>query len=119
MEEPEQHRLFMREAIREASLSDVSETWPNPRVGAIIVEQGLVVSRGRFRKDGGPHAEREALANIAGNECNAVCDHGTLFNPWKDRGVHRCDCRGWNQKRCGRNAGSDSFTPRCGVGGTA
>jgi diaminohydroxyphosphoribosylaminopyrimidine deaminase/5-amino-6-(5-phosphoribosylamino)uracil reductase len=54
----------MREAIREASFSDVSETWPNPRVGAVIVEQGLVVSRGRFRKDGGPHAEREALANL-------------------------------------------------------
>jgi len=54
----------MREAIREASSSDVSETWPNPRVGAVIVEQGLVVSRGRFRKDGGPHAEREALANL-------------------------------------------------------
>ena len=64
MEESDQHRRFMREAIGEASLSDVSETWPNPRVGAIIVEQGLVVSRGRFRKDGGPHAEREALANL-------------------------------------------------------
>ena len=64
MEESDQHRRFMREAIREASSSDVSETWPNPRVGAVIVEQGLVVSRGRFRKDGGPHAEREALANL-------------------------------------------------------
>jgi diaminohydroxyphosphoribosylaminopyrimidine deaminase/5-amino-6-(5-phosphoribosylamino)uracil reductase len=64
MDESDQHRRFMREAIREASFSDVSETWPNPRVGAVIVEQGLVVSRGRFRKDGGPHAEREALANL-------------------------------------------------------
>jgi len=64
MDESDQHRRFMREAIREASSSDVSETWPNPRVGAVIVEQGLVVSRGRFRKDGGPHAEREALANL-------------------------------------------------------
>ncbi len=64
MDESEQHRQFMREAIREASLSAVSETWPNPRVGAVVVEQGVVVSRGRFRKDGGPHAEREALANL-------------------------------------------------------
>ncbi|HAT60550.1 MAG TPA: hypothetical protein DCS60_07240 [Opitutae bacterium] len=64
MEESDHHRLFMREAIREAFLADVSETWPNPRVGAIIVEQGLVVSRGHFQKDGGPHAEREALANL-------------------------------------------------------
>ena len=64
MEESDHHILFMREAIREAFLADVSETWPNPRVGAIIVEQGLVVSRGHFQKDGGPHAEREALANL-------------------------------------------------------
>ncbi len=52
----------MREAISEAVLSDAGEAWPNPRVGAIIVEENQIVARGRFRKDGGPHAERDALA---------------------------------------------------------
>lgn len=60
----EQHERYMREAIDAALSSDVEKTWPNPRVGAVIVENGEVVSRGRFREDGGPHAEREALSNL-------------------------------------------------------
>jgi len=55
----------MREAIDAALLSNVEKTWPNPRVGAVIVERGEVVARGRFREDGGPHAEREALTNLS------------------------------------------------------
>lgn len=64
MEKSDQHERFMREAIDEAVSSDVAETSPNPRVGAVIVEQGVIVARGRFKKDGGPHAERDALANL-------------------------------------------------------
>jgi len=64
MEKSDQHERFMREAIGEAVSSDAGDTAPNPRVGAVIVEEGLVVSRGRFKRDGGPHAEREALVNL-------------------------------------------------------
>lgn len=64
MEMTEQHERFMREAISEAVSAEVEDTWPNPRVGAIIVEQGMIVARGRFKKDGGPHAERQVLANL-------------------------------------------------------
>ncbi len=67
MVETEHHERFMREAIKQALLSDAEKTWPNPRVGAVIVESGVVVSRGRFKEDGGPHAEREALANLGRN----------------------------------------------------
>jgi diaminohydroxyphosphoribosylaminopyrimidine deaminase/5-amino-6-(5-phosphoribosylamino)uracil reductase len=39
-------------------------THPNPMVGALIVEDGAVVAEGWHAKDGGPHAERAALANL-------------------------------------------------------
>lgn len=39
-------------------------THPNPMVGALIVEDGVVVAEGWHAKDGGPHAEREALAKL-------------------------------------------------------
>lgn len=40
------------------------ETHPNPMVGALIVEDGEVVAEGWHARDGGPHAERAALANL-------------------------------------------------------
>jgi diaminohydroxyphosphoribosylaminopyrimidine deaminase / 5-amino-6-(5-phosphoribosylamino)uracil reductase len=40
------------------------ETHPNPMVGALIVEGGVVVAEGWHAKDGGPHAERVALAAL-------------------------------------------------------
>lgn len=39
-------------------------TNPNPMVGALIVEDGEVVAEGWHAKDGGPHAERAALAAL-------------------------------------------------------
>ena len=40
------------------------ETHPNPMVGALIVEDGAIVAEGWHAKDGGPHAERVALAAL-------------------------------------------------------
>jgi diaminohydroxyphosphoribosylaminopyrimidine deaminase / 5-amino-6-(5-phosphoribosylamino)uracil reductase len=40
------------------------ETSPNPLVGAVIVEDGRVVAEGWHDRDGGPHAERVALAAL-------------------------------------------------------
>lgn len=39
-------------------------THPNPMVGALIVEDGVVVAEGWHAQDGGPHAERVALAAL-------------------------------------------------------
>ncbi|AKC82804.1 riboflavin biosynthesis protein RibD [Verrucomicrobia bacterium IMCC26134] len=39
-------------------------THPNPMVGALIVEGGEVVAEGFHAQDGGPHAERVALAAL-------------------------------------------------------
>ena len=39
-------------------------THPNPMVGAVLVEDGEVVSGGYHESDGGPHAERLALSGL-------------------------------------------------------
>ena len=55
---------FMRLAIEEACKTAPEKAYPNPRVGAVIVEEGEVVAFGRFQQDGGPHAERWALTHL-------------------------------------------------------
>ena len=50
----------MREAIGLA-LRGGAATFPNPRVGCIIVGNGKIVGRGYHRQPGLPHAEIEAL----------------------------------------------------------
>lgn len=59
----------MRAAICEAAHGDAVKTAPNPRVGAVIVEDGEIVGHGHFQKNGGPHAERWALEDL-GREPN-------------------------------------------------
>ena len=39
----------------------LGHTWPNPAVGAVIVKDGVIVSRGWTQPGGRPHAEPEAL----------------------------------------------------------
>jgi len=50
----------MREALREARRS-LGQTSPNPAVGAILVLNNRVISRGHHRRAGLPHAEVECL----------------------------------------------------------
>lgn len=59
-----QDESFMRAAICEAAKGEVRKTAPNPRVGCVIVEGDDIVASGHFQNDGGPHAERQALANL-------------------------------------------------------
>src|SRR3954464_15580666 len=49
-------------------------TWPNPAVGAVIVNDGVIVGRGWTQAGGRPHAEVEALRR-AGDAARA----GTLY----------------------------------------
>lgn len=55
-----EHEPFMRRAIAVAKRG-WGDTHPNPLVGALIVEDGVVVAEGHHGKAGGPHAEIEAL----------------------------------------------------------
>ncbi|MBX9742972.1 MAG: bifunctional diaminohydroxyphosphoribosylaminopyrimidine deaminase/5-amino-6-(5-phosphoribosylamino)uracil reductase RibD [Chthoniobacterales bacterium] len=56
--------FFMRLAIEEA-LKGSGQTAPNPCVGAVIVREGRVLSYGYHHAAGKPHAEVEALHNLA------------------------------------------------------
>lgn len=58
-----EHEQFMRRALELARLG-WGTTHPNPMVGAVIVEDGVVVAEGFHAKDGGPHAERVALSAL-------------------------------------------------------
>ncbi len=51
---------FMRLALREAK-KGMGRTAPNPCVGAIIVRDDIIISRGYHKKAGTPHAEVHAL----------------------------------------------------------
>jgi diaminohydroxyphosphoribosylaminopyrimidine deaminase/5-amino-6-(5-phosphoribosylamino)uracil reductase len=55
---------FMQQAIECAAAVDPAETNPNPRVGCVIVESGIIVAQGAHRSDGGAHAEVEAIAAL-------------------------------------------------------
>lgn len=54
---------FMRRALDLARRA-WGATHPNPMVGAVIVEDGVVVAEGWHAQDGRPHAERVALAAL-------------------------------------------------------
>jgi diaminohydroxyphosphoribosylaminopyrimidine deaminase / 5-amino-6-(5-phosphoribosylamino)uracil reductase len=90
---------FMKEAIRMAE-KGLGRTTPNPAVGAVIVRDGKVVSRGYHRKAGAPHAEVEALDRIGGSAEGATlyvtlepCNHTGRTPPCTkailDGGIHR------------------------------
>lgn len=57
---------FMARAIGLA-LRGWGKTHPNPMVGCVIVEEGNVVAGGFHEQDGGPHAERTAIASLMRN----------------------------------------------------
>ena len=59
------HETWMRLALREARRG-VGRTSPNPMVGAVIVSaRGRLLAKGWHRAAGSPHAEIEALRNLA------------------------------------------------------
>jgi len=69
------HR-FMAQAIRLAKLG-LYTTNPNPRVGCVLVKDGLVVGEGYHLRAGEPHAERNAIA-AAGEQARGTTAYVTL-----------------------------------------
>ncbi|WP_221028799.1 bifunctional diaminohydroxyphosphoribosylaminopyrimidine deaminase/5-amino-6-(5-phosphoribosylamino)uracil reductase RibD [Actomonas aquatica] len=63
MSDPNKHESFMQQALALAKRA-WGHTHPNPMVGAVIVEDGVVVAEGWHVKDGEAHAERAALSAL-------------------------------------------------------
>ncbi|HSH13536.1 MAG TPA: bifunctional diaminohydroxyphosphoribosylaminopyrimidine deaminase/5-amino-6-(5-phosphoribosylamino)uracil reductase RibD, partial [Desulfurivibrionaceae bacterium] len=69
-------RQLMQLALREAA-KGVGRTSPNPCVGAVVVKNDEVVSRGYHRQAGTPHAEVNAL-DAAGEQARGATLYVTL-----------------------------------------
>lgn len=67
----------MRRALA-AARSVWGTTHPNPMVGAVIVAGGRVIAEGATAPDGGPHAERRALAALGGRAPDGATLYVTL-----------------------------------------
>lgn len=61
-----QDRYFLKETLKLA-IKGISWTNPNPMVGAILVKNGKIISRGYHKRAGSDHAEIEALKHIKKN----------------------------------------------------
>lgn len=66
-------REYMQLAIQVAASAN-GRTWPNPMVGAVVVNHGRIAGIGAHLKAGEPHAEVHALS-MAGDEAKG----GTLY----------------------------------------
>ncbi len=68
------HEVFMRRALKLAAKYKPS---PNPKVGAVVVKNGVVVGEGAHQYAGGPHAEVVALSK-AGEQARGADLYVTL-----------------------------------------
>ena len=62
---------WMARALRLAERG-LNTTTPNPRVGCVLVKEGVVVGEGWHRRAGEPHAEAEALTAAGAAACGAT-----------------------------------------------
>lgn len=66
----EKDKVYLLEAFKEALKSDY-KSFPNPKVGCVIVKNGKIIGRGYHKIFGGPHAEVNAInsakENVAGS----------------------------------------------------
>lgn len=68
----------MRLALEEAR-KGVGRTAPNPPVGAVIVKDGEMLGKGWHRAAGQPHAEREAMADVATRHGSEAMEGSTIY----------------------------------------
>jgi len=74
--EQKHHEIFMKRAIQLARRG-IGSTHPNPRVGAVVVKNGVVVGEGWHICPGGPHAEAMAI-ELAGEKARGATLYVTL-----------------------------------------
>lgn len=58
-----QDRIFLQRCLELARMGQASVE-PNPRVGAVVVYDGLIIGEGYHKKYGSPHAEVNAIAAV-------------------------------------------------------
>jgi diaminohydroxyphosphoribosylaminopyrimidine deaminase / 5-amino-6-(5-phosphoribosylamino)uracil reductase len=82
-----EHKSFMELALAEAR-KGLGRTSPNPAVGAVIVNNGIIVGKGYHKKAGTPHAEVNAIHDAQGQTNNATlyvtlepCNHSGRTPP--------------------------------------
>lgn len=70
---------------------NLGQTWPNPSVGAVVVQGGQIVGVGSTGRGGRPHAEPQALAQAGGRAQGATlyvtlepCSHHGKTTPCAD-----------------------------------
>ena len=68
-----QHTFYMKKAVSLAKRAS-RKVSPNPRVGAVIVKDGIIIGQGYHQCLGGPHAEMRAIKSAA--DC---CKGATLY----------------------------------------
>ena len=71
---PDEHWMAQAQRLAERGLTT---TDPNPRVGCLIVRDGVVVGQGSHRRAGEPHAEVHALRE-AGERAQGACVYVSL-----------------------------------------
>ncbi len=83
-------KYYMSLAIKEA-IKGGSKVFPNPRVGALIVNNDVILSSGYHEYYGGPHAETLAIKKIKSEFSGSTlyvtlepCDHRGKTNPCSD-----------------------------------
>ncbi|MDX8384739.1 MAG: bifunctional diaminohydroxyphosphoribosylaminopyrimidine deaminase/5-amino-6-(5-phosphoribosylamino)uracil reductase RibD [Ghiorsea sp.] len=67
----QQHQYWMQLAIKQAK-KGIGKTHPNPRVGAVIVRDDVLLSQGFHHICGDDHAEVDALKRATGNVSGAT-----------------------------------------------
>lgn len=82
----EAYAVFMQEAIRQAQRSQWL-TYPNPCVGAVLVQDEKIVARGWHHVAGQPHAEVECLNDAREKGIDpALCTLVVTLEPCKHQG---------------------------------
>ncbi|MDA7916613.1 bifunctional diaminohydroxyphosphoribosylaminopyrimidine deaminase/5-amino-6-(5-phosphoribosylamino)uracil reductase RibD [bacterium] len=68
---------FMQRAV-DLARQGWGKTAPNPLVGAVVTENDKIVAEGWHARDGGPHAERAALADLGRDSAAGLTLYVTL-----------------------------------------